>query len=116
MDRGPMDVERIGARFERRDQAIEAMLDLRRRFGLAAAEIDVRDLGSTAYERPASGTLLAGQFPAEVAETAVGIIIADGGVILERRPEPDPTRVLGVVGTLEPPPETSGRRFRRSRH
>jgi hypothetical protein len=115
MDRGPMDVERIGARFERRDQAIAAMLELRRRFGLAAAEIDVRELGSTAYERPASGTLLAGQFLAHAAKGVIEIITAGGGTVIERRVEPDPLRVFGVVATLEPPPETGGRRFRRSR-
>lgn len=114
MDRGPMDVERIGARFDQRAQAIDVMLELRRQFGLAAAEIAVRDLGSTAYERPASGTLLAGQFPAHAAEGVVRVIVASGGTILERRAEPDPSRVLAVVATLEPP-ETGSRRSRRSR-
>jgi len=103
MDRWRATVERIGARFKERERAVETMLELRERFDLGVAEIEVRPLGTTHYDEPPPGTLLAGQFPAGEAEAAVGLITARGGEIVERRPEPDPAEAMGSVATLAPP-------------
>jgi hypothetical protein len=107
MDRWPATVERIGARFDERDEAVETMLELRRRFDLGASEVEVRDLGSTTYEQPPSGTLLAGQFRAPLVDQVVDVIRQHGGSIVERRSEPDPTgtpETSAGVSVLAPPP------------
>ncbi|HEY2888529.1 MAG TPA: hypothetical protein VGJ17_07925 [Candidatus Limnocylindrales bacterium] len=103
MDRWRATVERIGARFEERDRAVETMLELRRRFDLDVADVEVRPLGTTHYDEPPPGTLLAGQFPANDVEAAVGLITASGGEIVERRPEPDPAASLGAIATAAMP-------------
>jgi hypothetical protein len=117
MDRWPATVERIGARFEARDEAVETMLELRRRFDLGVSDVEVRDLGSTAYEQPPSGTLLAGQFPSPRADEVVDVIHRHGGAIVERRAALQP-EASGGVGLLAPPPPKEERgqgRVRRSR-
>jgi hypothetical protein len=118
MDRWPATVERIGARFDERDEAVQTMLELRNRFDLGVSDVEVRDLGSTAYEEPPSGTLLAGQFPSPRAEEVVDLIRQHGGAIVERRSEPDPSTTAGGVGLLAPSPPKEERgqgRLRRSR-
>jgi hypothetical protein len=96
-------VERIGARFLERDRAVETMLELRDRFDLGVADVEVSPLGTTRYDEPPPGTLLAGQFPADDADTIVGVITERGGEIVERRPEPDPAEAMGSIATLAPP-------------
>jgi hypothetical protein len=116
VDRWPASVVRIGARFEDRARALEVMAELRRRFRLHDAAIEVRPLGSTRYDEPSTGVLLAGQFRERDTDAAVELLQQRGGTIVERRTEPDPARVGRSVATLEPPPRgggESGRRLRR---
>lgn len=112
MDRWRATVERIGARFRDRDAAVEAMLELRRRFDLEIADVEVQPLGTTSYDEPTPGTLLAGQFPADAADAVVDLIGQRGGEIIERRAEPDPAEAMGSVATLAAPePELPARRI-----
>lgn len=101
-------IERLGARFEDRHTALEAMRQLRERFGLDLSDIEIQALGSTHYEEPPSGTLLAGRFRPEVADEAIDLIRRKGGVIVERRMEPDPL-------DRRPPPSRRERGRRASR-
>jgi len=103
MDRWRTAFERIGARFHERDRAVDTMLELRQRFDLGVAEVEVRALGTTRYDEPPPGTLLAGQFPAGEAEQVVGLIEARGGEIVERRSEPDPAEAMSSIATIAPP-------------
>lgn len=108
MDRWRASIERIGARFEDREVAVAAMQSLRDRFGLGISDIEVQALGSTRYEQPASGTLLAGRFSSTVGDEVVTMIRAGGGEIIERRFEPDPVAELetgsGTSSPSRPPP------------
>jgi hypothetical protein len=110
MDRYSAAIERLGARFEDRRMALEAMRQLRERFGLDLSDVEVQALGSTRYEEPPSGTLLAGRFRPEVADQAIDLIRGAGGVIVERRLEPDP-----LDRRPPPSPRERGRRSRGGR-
>jgi hypothetical protein len=111
MDRWRATVERIGARFRDREPAVETMLELRRRFELDVADVEVQPLGTTTYDEPSPGTLLAGQFPADDAEAVVRMITDRGGEIVERRAEPDPAEAMGSVATLAAPEPQPARRI-----
>jgi hypothetical protein len=88
MERWRAPVEWIGARFSDRERALATMRELRRRFRLGPADVEVGPLGTTTYDQPPSGTLLAGQFPAADAGAVVGVIEERGGEIVERRGQP----------------------------
>lgn len=80
-----MDV--IGARFANLKSANAALGQIRASVAIPLADAAVRPLGSTRYEEPASGFLLAGRFPAVEIERVLGIVEVHGGTLLTRRVE-----------------------------
>lgn len=115
MDRWLASTERLGARFDDRDSAVAVMHELRHRFGLGIADIEVQALGSTHYEEPSTGTLLAGRFPPTVADDAIESIRAAGGQIVERRLEPDPVVTLAGSAVVADAGDARQRRDRPGR-
>ena len=84
----------VGARFANLESANAALGAIRASVPVPLADAAVRPLGSTRYEEPASGFLLAGRFPAAELDRVLGIFELHGGMLLSRRierPYPGPT-------------------------
>jgi hypothetical protein len=77
----------VGARFRDLDSAIAALGAIQARAVVAPGDAAVRPLGSTRYETPARGFLLAGRFAPGDLEAVLEIVRRHGGVVLERRVE-----------------------------
>jgi hypothetical protein len=91
----------VGARFADLESALAAMGDIRGRVQVGPDELGVRALGSTRYEEPAWGFVLAGRFAAAVVDAVVAIVEGYGGTLLTHyveRPHPSLARVNGVIG------------------
>lgn len=81
----------IGARFANLESANAALSEIRASVAIPRADVAVRALGSTRYEQPASGFILAGRFPGVEVERVLGIVERNGGTVLTRhveRPQP----------------------------
>lgn len=77
----------VGARFANLESANAALGEIRASVAIPRADVAVRPLGSTRYEEPASGFLLAGRFPASEVERVLGIVEQHGGSLLSKRIE-----------------------------
>jgi hypothetical protein len=71
----------LGARFETDEAAFGALRQLRARFDLGDGDAEVLPLGSTEYEAPSSGTILAGRFRVEVLEEVRALLERVGGTV-----------------------------------
>jgi len=82
----------LGARFETTQEALTALQELRARFALADIDADVRPLGSTRYEAPTSGLILAARFRPELVADVIAILEDFGGtVVVEHSDMPGPS-------------------------
>jgi hypothetical protein len=77
----------VGARFANLESANAALGDIRSSVAIPRSDVAVRPLGSTRYEQPASGFVLAGRFPAIEVERVLGIVERYGGTVLSRHVE-----------------------------
>ena len=77
----------VGARFANLESANAALSEIRASVPIPRADVAVRPLGSTRYEEPASGFLLAGRFPAVEVDRVLGIVTLHGGTLMSRRSE-----------------------------
>jgi hypothetical protein len=93
----------VGARFSDRDAAVAALHDLRVHVSVTRADVGVRPLGSTRYDRPTFDHLLAGRFETRDVETVVGILERHGGVIVWRREEWLRPAASAATSTPKPP-------------
>lgn len=75
----------IGARFEHLEPATAALREIRARVGVEAGDVALRPLGSTRYEEPAKGYVLAGRFSASDVAPVIDIVERRGGAIVARR-------------------------------
>jgi hypothetical protein len=75
----------LGARFESHEGAHVALRELRARFDLGERDAEVLPLGSTEYESPSSGLILAGRFREEVARDARALLERLGGTVFVHR-------------------------------
>jgi hypothetical protein len=90
----------IGARFADLESAVAAMAEIRGRVPVGPGEVGVRALGSTHYEEPAWGFILAGRFAPAVVDAVLAIVEARGGSVLTHyveRSHPSLTRVTGTA-------------------
>jgi hypothetical protein len=90
----------VGARFANLESANAALAAIRASVAIPLADVAVRPLGSTRYEEPASGFLLAGRFPAIEVDRVLGIVESHGGMVLSRRIErahPGPAGGSGML-------------------
>ncbi len=71
----------IGARFPNLEKAVAALRAVRARVSVAPDDVAVRPLGSTRYEEPARGFVLAGQFAAGDADVVTEILRRQGGAV-----------------------------------
>ena len=83
-----MDV--IGASFASLAAAVAARVAILAFVGVPAADVSVRPLGTTRYDRPLDAFVLAGRFPSTLADAVVSLIRDHGGTILSRRREWQP--------------------------
>jgi hypothetical protein len=72
----------IGARFADLASALAAMGEIRGRVPVDPGEVGVRALGSTHYEEPAWGFILAGRFAPAVVDAVLAIVEGRGGSVL----------------------------------
>jgi hypothetical protein len=118
----------LGARFESDQRAFDALRELRARFDLGDGDAEVRPLGSTEYEEPTSGLILAGRFRSEVLDDVTALLEHLGGsVFVDREDAPLPVdtawdRVFpdrgaggGAAADEVPPRRASASRDRRDR-
>jgi hypothetical protein len=90
----------IGARFADLESALAAMGEIRGRVPVDPSEVGVRALGSTHYEKPAWGFILAGRFAPAVVDAVLAIVQGRGGSVLTHyveRSHPSLTRVAGTA-------------------
>jgi hypothetical protein len=106
----------IGARFVDREAAGAALATVRARVPVARADVAVRPLGSTSYDAPIRGFLLAGRFADEWVDVVVRTIRELGGDMLEQRAEWTHTLAGGALQTLNGRNEWPGGSRRRPRH
>jgi hypothetical protein len=89
----------VGARFANLESANAALSEIRSSVPIPRADVAVRPLGSTRYEQPASGFVLAGRFPAVEVERVLGIVKLNGGTLLSRHVERPHPVLTGSGGT-----------------
>ena len=77
----------FGARFTDHASAAAALVEIRERVAVAPGDVAVCPIGSTNYEAPAHGFLLAGRFADDDVRAVAEITEAHGGLIIERRLE-----------------------------
>jgi hypothetical protein len=90
----------VGARFADLESALAALGEIRARVPVGPGEVGVRALGSTHYEEPAWGFILAGRFAPAVVDAVVAIMEGRGGRVLTHyveRAHPSLTRVTGTA-------------------
>ena len=86
----------IGARFADEAAAMAALLAVRSSLPVEPGDVAVRPLGSTRYEEPATGFVLAGRFDSADVDAVAAIVVRHGGTVISRRREtaqpqrPDP--------------------------
>ncbi len=83
----PPPVDILAARFDDPARARAAARDIRVRLRVPPDAIDIRPLGTTEYDRPASDVLLAGRFPEDLVEPATMLVESYGGRVVDRRNE-----------------------------
>ena len=72
----------VGARFRAREDAEQALHDLRSRLDIGPADAEAEAMGSTDYAHVTDGTLLAGRFRPERLPLVEDVIERHGGEIL----------------------------------
>lgn len=77
----------IGARFGHLEPAIAALGEIRARLAAGSGDVALRRLGSTRYEAPEDGFVLAGRFAPEDVDPVVSAVERFGGVVIARRVE-----------------------------
>lgn len=77
----------IGARFEHLEPASAALREIRALAAVESGDVALRPLGSTRYEDPARGYVLAGRFPTPDVGPVIQIVERHGGAIVARRVE-----------------------------
>ena len=77
----------FGACFTDHASAAAALVEIRERVTVAPGDVAVRPMGSTNYEAPTQGFLLAGRFADDDVDAVAEIAEAHGGLIIERRLE-----------------------------
>jgi len=75
----------LGARFRALAAARAALRAVRDAVALPRGDAAVRPLGSTRYDAPSDGFVLAGRFEDDDVPTVVRLVHAHGGRIIERR-------------------------------
>ncbi len=99
----------VGARFANLESANAALGDIRASVAIPRSDVAVRPLGSTRYEEPPSGFVLAGRFPPVEVARVLGIVERYGGTLLSKHVEqPRPGLGRGSVT-----PVSSGSRDQR---
>jgi hypothetical protein len=75
----------VGARFRALAGARAALRAVRAAVSVPPGDAGVRPLGSTGYETPFEGFVVAGRFEDEDVPTVVRLLHANGGRVIERR-------------------------------
>lgn len=77
----------IGARFEHLEPASAALREIRALAAVEPGDVALRALGSTRYEEPAHGYVLAGRFHATDVARVIETVERHGGAVVARRIE-----------------------------
>jgi hypothetical protein len=94
----------VGARFATLDAATAALAEIRSNVAVERGDVGVRPLGSTDYEEPARGFLLAGRFASADTDQVKAIVRRHGGTVLSHRVEWAHPSLTPARGPLTGPP------------